>query len=236
MKKITIAALALLGWASASAQYISTTEVGNAKGWTAFTADPVSKMAGYDDATVKIFNEDFSVYKTFTLGLSSNESISQMDQIVVTQHLFNTDDLYEVVVYNGEEWEVYNENSEMLGTIPSPMLMRVGEKNYIYTYDNGEYTLYALESRTNSLVSVRKLEGVRVFPNPANAGEMVRFQLPEGAIADIDIYNAAGQQELRVVGGEGTLELPANNLGNGVHPFKVTDNEGNAHSGKLIVK
>lgn len=236
MKKITIAALALLGWASASAQYISTTEVGNAKGWTAFTADPVSKMAGYDDATVKIFNDDFSIYKTFTLGLSYNESITQMDQIVVTQHLFNTDDLYEVVVYNGEEWKVYNENSEMLGTIPSPMLMRVGEKNYIYTYDNGEYTLYALESRTNSLVSVRKLEGVRVYPNPVNSGEMVRFQLPEGAIADIDIYNAAGQQELRVVGGEGTLELPANNLGNGVHPFKVTDNEGNAHSGKLIVK
>lgn len=236
MKKIIIAVSALMAYWSASAQYISTTEVGNAKGWTAYTSDPVSKMAGYDNATVKIFNEDFSVYKTFTLALSSSEAISQMDQIVVTQHLFNTDDLYEVVVNCNGEWRVYNENSEMLGTIPSPMLMRVGEKNYIYTYNDGVYTLYALESRTNSLVSVRKLEGVRVFPNPANSGEMIRFELPEGTIADIDIYNTTGAQELRIVGGEGTLELPAQNLGNGVHPFKVTDDEGNTHSGKLIVK
>lgn len=39
-----------------------------------------------------------------------------------------------------------------------------------------------------------------------------------------------------MVGGEGTLELPAQNLGNGVHPIKATDDEGNTHSGKLIVK
>lgn len=65
---------------------------------------------------------------------------------------------------------------------------------------------------------------------------MIRFELPEGTIADIDIYNTTGAQELCMVGGEGTLELPAQNLGNGVHPFKVTDNEGNTHSGKLIVK
>lgn len=236
MKKIIIAVSALMAYWAASAQYILTTEVGNAKGWTAYTSDPVSKMTGYDNATVKIFNEDFSVYKTFTLALSSSEAISQMDQIVVTQHLFNTDDLYEVVVNSNGEWRVYNENSEMLGTIPSPMLMRVGDKNYIYTYNDGVYTLNALESRTNSLIFVRKLEGVRVFPNPANSGEMIRFELPEGTIADIDIYNTTGAHELRMVGGEGTLELPAQNLGNGVHPLKVTNDEGNTHSGKLIVK
>ncbi len=236
MKKIIIAALALLGWASASAQYITTTEVGNAKGWTAFTSDPVSRMAGYNDATVNIYNDDFSIYKSFSLALSESESIAQMDQVVVSQHLFNSDDLYEVVVISDGEWKVYNEQSEMLGTIPSPNLMRVGKKNYIYTYDNGEYTLYALESHTNSLVSVRKLEGVRVFPNPANAGEMVRFQLPEGTIADINVYNAAGTKEIHMVGGEGTLELPSQNLGSGVHPFKVTDDKGQTHSGKLIVK
>ena len=83
---------------------------------------------------------------------------------------------------------------------------------------------------------MRKLEGVRVFPNPANAGEMVRFQLPEGTIADINVYNAAGTKEIRMVGGEGTLELPSQNLGSGVHPFKVTDDKGQTHSGKLIVK
>lgn len=67
MKKIIIAVSALMAYLSASSQYISTTEVGNAKGWTAYTSDPVSKMAGYDHATVKIFNEDFSVYKTITV-------------------------------------------------------------------------------------------------------------------------------------------------------------------------
>lgn len=154
----------------------------------------------------------------------------------MTQHLFNTNDLYEVVVNSNGEWRVYNENSEMLGTIPSPMLMRVGEKNYIYTYNDGVYTLYALKSHTNSLISVRKLEGVRVFPNHANSGEMIRFELPEGTIADIDIYNTTGAHELRMVGGEGTLELPAQNLGDSDHPFKVTDDEGNTHSGKLIIK
>ena len=171
MKKIIIAALALLGLASASAQYITTTEVGNAKGWTAFTSDPVSRMAGYNGATVNIYNDDFSIYKSFSLELSESERINQMDQVVVSQHQFNSDDLYEVVVISDGEWNVHNEQSEMLGIIPSPNLMRVGEKNYIYTYDNGEYILYEHESHTNSLVSVRKLEGVRVFPNPANAGE-----------------------------------------------------------------
>lgn len=236
MKKIIIAALALLGLASASAQYITTTEVGNAKGWTAFTSDPVSRMAGYNGATVNIYNDDFSIYKSFSLELSESERINQMDQVVVSQHQFNSDDLYEVVVISDGEWNVHNEQSEMLGIIPSPNLMRVGEKNYIYTYDNGEYILYAHESHTNSLVSVRKLEGVRVFPNPANAGEMVRFQLPEGTIADINVYNAAGTKEIRMVGGEGKLELPSQNLGSGVHPFKVTDDKGQTHSGKLIVK
>lgn len=68
MKKIIIAVSALMAYWSASAQYISTTEVGNAKGWTAYTSDPVSKMAGYDNATVKIFNEDF-LYTKLSLSL-----------------------------------------------------------------------------------------------------------------------------------------------------------------------
>lgn len=221
---------------TASAQYISTKEVGNANGWTAFTADPVARMASYEGAKVTIFNEDFTEHKSFSLALGSNETITQMDQIVVSQHLFNQDDLFEVVVISNGSYKVYNERSEMLGTIPSNLLMSVGGKNYIYTYNDGVYKLYALESRTEGVESVLNDAGLRVYPNPVNAGEMVRFQLPAQTKADIDVYNAAGAHELRRADGEGTVEIPAEELGRGVHPYTVTEKDGKSHTGKLIVR
>lgn len=236
MKKIALALLAALACNAASAQYISTKEVGNANGWTAFTSDPSAMMAGYGKNMVTIYNDDFSVNRTISISIPDDEVVIPIDQIVVSQRLFNSDDLYEVVVQSGSEYKVYNENSELLGVIPSVKLMTVGTKNYIYTYDNNEYTLYALESHTGSALSVRRVEGVRVYPNPVNPGELVRFQLPEGTISDIELYNASGVYEKRVYGGEGTVELPSHDLPNGVHPYRVTGSDGKTHTGKLIVK
>lgn len=245
MKKTIFVAFALLAWVSTSAQYITTKVVGNANGWTAFTEDPASKMVGFnDEGGLTIYNDDFTVNKTVAFnGSGSIAYLVTNDYIFLTQHLFNTDDLYELVVQTSEgEYNVYNENGELLGTIPAIRLMTIGDKTYLYkavylnNYINVEYTFYAIESDTNSLISVRKLESVRVFPNPANAGETIHIQLPEGTAADVDIYNISGAHELRAVGNEGTIEVPSQNLGNGVHPYKVTDDNGNTHTGKIIIK
>lgn len=116
--------------------------------------------------------------------------------------------------------------------------MTVGTKNYIYDYDYEKdvISLYAIEHSEGNLMQVRKVQNIKVFPNPVSAGQTLHFQLPEGSITGVNIYNAAGATELRAVGKDDTIEVPSEKLSTGVHPYKVTDDKGTTHSGKLIVK
>lgn len=239
MKKTAIALLAALSFTAASAQYITTTEVGVANGWAGFNADGVDRMA-YNDYqnAVTIYNDDFSVNRTFTVSYENAQPVP-VGNYVATQRLFNNDDLYEFVIQNQDlTFSVVNENGENLGSIPATNLMTIGNQNYIYKYDDESsvYTFYAIAPASGSLINVSKAKELRVFPNPANPGETIRFQMEDGTIADVDLYNAAGVRELRATGGEGTVELPADRLSPGVHPYNVTDAEGTVRTGKLIVK
>lgn len=239
MKKAALILLAVFSCLAVSAQYVSTSKVGSANSWTGFTADGVSKLVLCEGNTVTIYNDDFTVDRTLTFNLADGEVITFLGDTGATQHLFNNDDLIEVVVAGSDPgYKIVNENNEVLGVIPAPNLMTVGQKNYIYEWDREteSYTLYAIENKPNSLVSVRKVQNIRVFPNPVNRGETLHFQLTEGSIDNVNVYNVAGATELRTVGGEGTLEVPADRLSTGVHPYTVTDNAGNTHSGKVIVK
>ena len=70
-----------------------------------------------------------------------------------------------------------------------PNLMTVGTKNYIYDYDYEKdvITLYAIEHSEGNLMQVRKVQNIKVFPNPVSAGQTLHFQLPEGSITGVNI-------------------------------------------------
>ena len=239
MKKIAIMLLAAISCTAASAQYITTTEVGTANGWAGFNADGIDRMAynAYQNA-VTIYNDDFSVNRTFTVSYENAQPVP-VGNYVATQRLFNNDDLYEFVIQNQDmTFSVVNENGEVLGSIPATNLMTIGNQNYIYKYDDESsvYTFYAIAPASGSLINLSKATQLHVFPNPANCGETIHFRLEDGTISNLDLYNSAGVRELRATGGEGSIELPSDRLSPGVHPYNVTDAEGTVRSGKLLVK
>lgn len=242
MKKIILSLIVLASAIlPASAQYITTKEVGQAIGWTAYTSAPAAQMVGadYNSQRVIIFNDDFTEAESFAY----TGMLGSLGDIIVTQHLFNEDDLYEIVCSEmssdgmGIHYAVYNQNGERLGEIPTTNLMTVGTKNYIFDYDNSVYTLYAIEAAQEGTMSLCKVQGVTVYPNPATSGQMIRFEIPEAGISDVRVYDSNGVEKFRTVdAGSDAVSVGASTLGKGVHPYTVTGDDGKTHSGKLIVK
>ena len=248
MKKSILAIAAIAISLTASAQYIKTEKVGNANGWTDYTADGKAYLVSYTAESLTILNDDLTTYKNISLSPDKTGYLDVINSIWASQHLFNDDDKWEYVTFTQDmetavvTYHVYNEDGVELGIIPSNTLMTVGDKNYIYETarkDDGttEYTLYAIEKANDSALSIRKLNGVNVFPNPVAPGETIRFEMPDGNIAGMEIYDGAGVQKLRRtdVDSEATT-VPANKLSHGVNAYRITDKNGQTFTGKIIVK
>ena len=246
MKKSILAIAAIAISFTASAQYIKTEKVGNTNGFADFTSDGKVYMVAQTSETLTILNDDFSPLKEIPLQ-TGKYMFWDINGLLATQRLFNDDDKWEYVgmTYdqdNSSIYHVYNEDGVELGIIPSTTLMTVGDKSYIYETakkDDGttEYTLYAIEKANDSALSIRKLNGVNVFPNPVAPGETIRFEMPDGNIAGMEIYDGAGVQKLRRtdVDSEATT-VPANKLSRGVNAYRIIDENGQTFTGKIIVK
>ncbi|MDO5396118.1 MAG: T9SS type A sorting domain-containing protein [Bacteroidales bacterium] len=213
-----------------------------------------------DGWSISIFSPRLTLDKQFKIcpyGDPTNEQLTTLvinregkhyTSYLASQNVVNSDDKWEYVTHTRDTetavvtYHVYNEDGVELGIIPSTTLMTVGDKNYIYETakkDDGttEYTLYAIEKANDSALSIRKVNGVNVFPNPVAPGETIRFEMPDGSIAGMEIYDGAGVQKLRRTDVDSeAATVPANKLSRGVNAYRITDENGQTFTCKIIVK
>lgn len=174
-----------------------------------------------------------------------------IEEILVTQHLFNDDDLYEIIFSDREgdrtKW-IYNEKGEFLGEIPKSArdLYQHGDQFYFYAeYDDGPNNntvsaLYAINKAGNSVATVAADKSqFAVTPNPAGYGQNVTLMLPGQLTTDTEIrvFSTDGTLLMRkdCKKGEEQVMIPAYRLAAGVNPVVVIDPEGNIlATGKII--
>ena len=172
-----------------------------------------------------------------------------INDILVTQYLFNDDDLYEIVLKGDDDsrW-IYNEKGEFLGEIPAPAkkLYEHNGKMYFYAeYDEGTDgrtvgALYEINKGGNAVMTVAA-EATRLTasPNPVKTEESVTITLPSPASSDmiVKVFSTEGMllTMKECLKGENKVFIPAYRLSNGVNPVVVMDADGNIIStGKII--
>lgn len=183
------------------------------------------------------------------LEIIGEDGGNYINDILVTQYLFNDDDLYEVVLTGDDDsrW-IYNEKGEFLGEIPMPAhrLYKHNDKMYFYAeYDEGTDgrtvgALYEINKGGNAVMTI-SAENSRLTanPNPVKADENVIITLPTGLSSStmVKVFSTDGVLLINkeCTKGENRISLPAYRLANGVNPVVVMDAEGNIIStGKII--
>ena len=272
MKKLTLLALAVASVASATADDVSfTRHAYDASGDYLFGTyaapdAPLSTMIrptqgeGTHYEFILLSNQLTPVHK-FSINVPSTDyyitrlefagqGTTYIQEFLVTQHLFNDDDLYEVVFRN-DEWNfIFNEKGQLIGQFPETA-------NKLYKNSDGEVLLYAEYEysapgsdgdKVSALYSINKSsassaslksEGAKMsaYPNPVGNDEMLT--LPEAAVADVtvSVFNTNGvlliKKECKA--GETEISIPAYRLAEGVNPIVAVDAEGNIlATGKVI--
>lgn len=275
MKKLTLLALAVASVASATADDVSfTRHAYDASGDYLFGtyAAPDAPLAtmirpSQEEGThyefILLSNQLTQVH-TFSINVPSTDYYitelefagqgdAYIEEILVTQHLFNNDDLYEVVFKNNNGRYIFNEKGQLIGQFPETA-------NKLYKNSDGEVLLYAEYEysapgsdgdKVSALYSINKpsassvslkSEGAKMlaYPNPVGNDEMLTLTLPEAAVADVTVrvFNTNGvlliKKECKA--GETEIAIPAYRLSEGVNPVVAVDTEGNILATGKVVK
>jgi hypothetical protein len=168
----------------------------------------------------KIYNLDHSIWKT--IGISAPPNNYVYDIQFVSQHLFNEDDLVELVVIfyeyvygNDSTWyfdfttKVINENGDELltvedGAYPYVFNDEPGSKLLVYIYDYS-FNLYPIETFVyhlpgkllNSSNPLSFNDGLLMdpYPNPSRFYITIPYSLDDGiSKADLVIYDMNGRE------------------------------------------
>lgn len=252
MKHHIVILFVFLASLSLNAQYIATTPAASVNSWSGYTSGGQGSMmhlSNGSDHKVTIYDQSMNVVKAFAVAVDEDARLESLhhwasgNHIGATQHLFNDDDLWEVVVRTVDKrYEVYNEQGRLLGEIPDKALITLGDTTYLgeFVWNDsdplaGGYRLYSITPGVNSLQTNVMCTDIRVYPNPVSQGEMITFELPDGFEAEIEIYDTAGRlQYIRTTDGA-SHQVSASQLPVGVLPYKVTTPQG-SQSSKLIVR
>ncbi|MBD5357024.1 MAG: hypothetical protein HDR88_08495 [Bacteroides sp.] len=178
------------------------------------------------------------------------ENDDYIEEILVTQHLFNDDDLYEVIFrYDWDEpFVIYNEKGEWLGEIPAQAnkLYQLGDDIFLYAqYENGVNeqnisALYTINKGGNSVAMMKNdTAKLTAYPNPVKEDEELTLTLPTPATADmtISVFSTNGSLLIKkdCKQGETEIKIPAYRLSAGVNPVVAVDADGNIIStGKIV--
>ncbi len=177
--------------------------------------------------------------------------------VYLTQTLFNADEKWEIVIRSGDEYyststyEVYNEDGDCLGEVPS--INDLDGKNELmeYIYLNGEFYLVGFDDNTINFysckpgaASVPSIElgqsAVRAYPNPLPAGHSLTVELaaPADEATTVEVYDIAGRliTSAKATAGETKVAVPSRRLRNGNYVYTVKSNGQTIEEGKIIAK
>jgi hypothetical protein len=211
----------------------------------------------------RLYNLDHSPFRTFNLVIPEGYDLYDIQQ--VSEHLFNSDDLVEIVYisyrYNETEtgWWYYtyetslvNENGEVLLNIPGAGHTEVfdlgedGKKFLVWIYNYSVYpyiihtNVYNLpeQSQTTKAISLSEESQLlgNPYPNPTSGNFTVPLNL---AIPKgyLNIHNLQGGilRKIEVSGLENNIVVPTDGLGPGTYMINIHATTGVSSSKKLII-
>jgi len=211
----------------------------------------------------KIYNMDHTVYKTISLTVPENYWLYNIQ--FVSQHMFNQDDLVELVYTNSMyvptetsyyyvyESRVINENgSELLkvqgaGYTDIIQTASSGRKFLVYTYDYSVFPA-TYQTRVYSLPDLPvKSENIPAqtyslglpFPNPSAGKMSLPVSLPEGvASGTFRLYDSMGKllQILPVDRLVQDLQLPQGSLVPGAYYYNIESGNFRSETRKIIIR
>ena len=207
------------------------------------------------DNTIGILSADLKETHSFSFNLKENESFQGLidctaelrynGAVLATQHLFNNDDLYEIVIATqtekGEVFYVYNEKGEKLMEIPY-FYYFIRNGNF-YLYDYGANTLYYIGETSQNDISYLTEDNLNliVTPNPVTAEEMTLINLPEnveeGSVVSVMSIDGKTIFSKKILDGVKQVTVPGYMLGKGINPVVLTSPVGDIiATGKILGK
>lgn len=223
----------------------------------------------------KVYDTGFNLEKEFTITPEKAEgkdlrvgygypdlNMSNGGTIVLTQNLYNSDDRWEVVFFDGDsnqstvlKYTVYSEDGSKLfdfkGTDFSSDIYvdSGGELRYILdkkqsyiqfrTKDGETHFVVSFYDTTTSAQSISK-PTVRAFPNPLPAGRTLTISLdsPVAYDAKLIVSDMNGRVVYRrnVKPGTDNITVPAGNLRHGMYIYNITAGSDLLQSGKVVAE
>lgn len=208
----------------------------------------------------RIYNTSHELIKTITITVPSGYYLSDIK--FVTRHLFNSDDLIEILyIYEKyvptATWYYYDyglgvisENGTLLLTLGNGAFAEVrkeGNSNkllaYTYIYNlTGLYydvatKIYSLGG-TDTYIELSKIENEIVFPNPSDGKISIRTaSLPDFFQGEFKLFNTSGQQVLSVPVAKGEESyISTSELPSGAYIYSLGDKNIQLQSNKIIIR
>ena len=169
-----------------------------------------------------------------------------------SQHFFNDDDLYEVIIRGDDQYFIYNEIGECLAQLPVsyPQVYIDGngvgylfDRYYLDPQTGATKEVLLKPKKENSSANTVKFispDELSIYPVPANYNETIDVKLPH----DIDknmtlsVYTLNGtllfKKDCKI--GENHIEIPAYRLSKGINSIIVVDeNQNIIATGKAVL-
>ncbi len=226
------------------------------KGQVYFSMDVINKQC-------LLYTMDHSFYKSIDLPMPEGYYLADIQY--VSEHLFNSDDLVELVYiyskyvpttgsyYYTFETKLINENGTVLETFPGAGLTSVietidnGKKFLVYEYNYSvipyrTYThVYSLpQSNTKSAEFFGTSPALgNPYPNPANHQVNIPVELPADiSSAQLVLYNLNGQMVLSypVSNSDKNVLLPTRQMDPGTYLYSLQSDGWSSESKKVVIQ
>lgn len=169
---------------------------------------------------VKIFNSDYSLYKTVTISLPTEYSETEVKFFLFSTKLFNMDEKIEFLVSyylndgstDNFSLALYDEDGVILKdfgprdtsepsiikTAANQVKLRVDRCTVDITTNPKTYNystdIYSLPGNVpNNIISFESMQNSSAFPNPAKTTVNLPYRIDKNQTAFINIYNMKGQ-------------------------------------------
>lgn len=189
---------------------------------------------------VKIYNSDYSLYKTFTLNIPSgftSVSYPEADQFQFTtsKYVFNNDDKLEIfITYNGNGGEsklqIVNEDGVLIKDFDGNFYdwdialftdKTINKNKLVLLTTNNVYEVYQLPTSSLSSKEIQTKGKLSAFPVPAN--KTLNIINPNNGTNVVEIYDASGKLFINksFPKNENRISVDVENLTKGAYTYKI---------------
>ncbi len=195
------------------------------------------------DSIIVFYNSDYSVYKSVEINRSIN-NYGIYNVYLVSDKLFNTDNIIEFIIDNNESLSVYNELGTKLidlcgaGFYPKSVFNIGNQTKILFTsnsYDPDSAIIYSVlgQLTETSIITLKSALIDQAYPNPSKTTISLPYSLNDGEISTMQIFNVKGVLiETKTIGSNyNKILLNVENYPAGVYLYEVK-----GQSGKFVVK